>query len=270
MEIILFGLIIIIVGAFASFASGLFGIGGGVILVPTFVIIFEHFGHTAIGAHTAIGTSLAIIIPNAILSVRKQNQLGNIDLHFFKKWAIGLIPGIICGGILMFFVSGLILKILFLILLLISLATLIFKKEEKASSEVLPEPKFSLVFLGSYILSGFSVLLGIGGGSFVVPYCNSVLKFPMKKAIATSSLTGLFIGIGGTALAMASGLVQPPNVDYSIGYVNIVCFFLVLPFCLWLPPKGVAFSNKISEKKNKLLFIGLLIICILMILSKII
>ncbi len=271
MEIILFGLLILISGAIASFVSGLFGIGGGIILVPVFVIVFEHFSNVDIGTHTAVGTSLAVIIANASLSVKKQIEFGNIDFTFFKKWVIGLIFGIITSGILLFFISGMVLKILFLIMLIFGLSSLIFKKQEDPSAKIIPKPKFSLIFLGGYFISCLAVLLGIGGGSFIVAYSKTVFKFPMKKAIAIASLSGLCIGIGGTILAIITGILQPlPTIEYSVGYVNVLALLLVLPFCIWLPPKGVAFSNKISEQTNRKLFIGLLIICIVVMLVKII
>ncbi|WP_119344174.1 sulfite exporter TauE/SafE family protein [Facilibium subflavum] len=258
---------ILIAGGIAGFASGLFGIGGGVVLVPVLIVIFEHFGNPEISTHTAICTSLAIIIPNALISSIKQIQANNLDLALFKRWMIGLLIGIVIGALLMLTLSGIVLKILFLCLLIFSLFSL-FGNDKKTNG--LTRVTTAKLTIGSTVIAAFSVLLGVGGGTFTVPYCKKILRLPIKKAIAISSLSGLFIGTGGTIIATITGLVHDtPTILWSLGYLNWIVVILVLPTSLWLTPKGVMYSHKLSEKAIKYLFILLLCLCILIMLVKI-
>ncbi len=266
---LLFLLLILLSGAVAGFASGFFGIGGGVILVPIFIIVFEHFGHAGIATHTAVGTSLAIIIPNALMASKKQIALGNLDALLFKRWLPGLIIGIVIGGIAMLFIAGIILKIIFLFLLLFSMLSLFLKDTHKTPDAISTPSSTIRIAAGSSIIALLSVLMGIGGGTFIVPYCKKLLHISLKKAMAISSLSGVFIGIGGTIMAIVTGVIyQGPILPLSVGYVNWLSFLLILPMSLWITPKGVSAAHKLSESTVKKCFIGLLLVCILLLLVK--
>ena len=80
-----------LVGLGSGFASGLFGIGGGIVRIPLFVYLLPLFGvpHPVM-MHVAVGTSMALVLPSAVASTRKQLALGNLDLAFFRTWAVGI------------------------------------------------------------------------------------------------------------------------------------------------------------------------------------
>jgi len=81
-------LILIGVGALAGYVAGRFGIGGGFVLVPAFVTVFPYFGTShEVLMHAAVGTCLAVIVPGAVMSARKQYQQGNLDIRLLRSWA---------------------------------------------------------------------------------------------------------------------------------------------------------------------------------------
>src|SRR5262245_32657572 len=101
-------------GLASGFVSGLFGVGGGIIRVPLFVYLLPLFGVPhAVLMHEAVGTSIALVLPSAIASTRKQLALGNLDLAFFRTWAIGLLAGVLIGVVLLPFISAEILQAIF-------------------------------------------------------------------------------------------------------------------------------------------------------------
>ena len=269
-ELIVFGCAIMAAGALAGYASGLFGIGGGVVLVPIFILIYGFFGPVYTAAHMAVGTSLAIIIPNAIMAALKHYQLGNLDMAVFKRWVAGLLPGVVAGGVLMFFISGFILKLLFLGLLLLSMASLFSSSKEESDNQAVATSYRlgALRISGSFAIAALSVLLGIGGGAFTVPYCRRMIRLPIKEAIAISSFSSVFIGIGGTILAILTGLIHPyDTLSYSLGYVNIISVLLVMPFSIWLAPKGAEMATRMDERNSHRLFMVLLLACMAVLLG---
>src|SRR4029077_14365802 len=85
-----------LVGLASGFASGLFGIGGGIVRIPLFVYLLPLFGVAhSVMMHVAVGTSMALVLPSAIASTRKQLALGNLDLSFFRTWAVGILIGVL-------------------------------------------------------------------------------------------------------------------------------------------------------------------------------
>src|SRR5207342_1353376 len=83
-----------LVGLGSGFVSGLFGVGGGIVRIPLFVYLLPLFGVAhSVMMHVAVGTSMALVLPSAIASTRKQLALGNLDLSFFRTWAVGILIG---------------------------------------------------------------------------------------------------------------------------------------------------------------------------------
>jgi uncharacterized membrane protein YfcA len=95
-----------LVGLASGFASGLFGIGGGIVRIPLFVYLLPLFGVAhSVMMHVAVGTSMALVLPSAIASTRKQLALGNLDLSFFRTWAVGILIGVLIGTVLLPYAS---------------------------------------------------------------------------------------------------------------------------------------------------------------------
>jgi hypothetical protein len=103
-----------LVGLASGFASGLFGIGGGIVRIPIFIYLLPLFGvaHPVL-MHVAVGTSMALVLPSAVASTRKQLSLGNLDLAFFRTWAMGIFLGVLIGTALLPLASTEILQAIF-------------------------------------------------------------------------------------------------------------------------------------------------------------
>ena len=103
-----------LVGLASGFSSGLFGIGGGIVRIPIFVYLLPLFGvPPPVLMHVAVGTSMALVLPSALASTRKQVALGNLDLAFFRTWALGIFVGVLVGTAVVPFTSTEILQAIF-------------------------------------------------------------------------------------------------------------------------------------------------------------
>ncbi len=258
MEFLTYLLILLGTGAFVGFASGLLGVGGGFIMVPIQFFLLTSMGvdpNTSI--RLAFATSLAVILPTALNGAWGHWRRGAVLVvpAIFLGTA-GIIGGIVGAGI----ASNTPVVILSFIFGLLALGSALWMigskypeiKEEKSNSKP------------TYILWGFlggfsSGLLGIGGGVVMVPILNILLKFPIHKAIGTSTAFIVFASVGGIITYIFTGMGTAGLPSYSIGYVNLVQ--LVALACTSIPMAriGVKAAHRMPDKQLRYLFAILLI-----------
>jgi uncharacterized membrane protein YfcA len=256
LQIIWYFVILLVVGMVAGFTSGLFGIGGGIVLVPTLMTVLPLF-HAApdLVMHMAIGTSLALIFPGSMMASRKQFQLGNLDLKLFYFWIQTVALGIILGSVLINYISNEQLKIYFAVYLLVVTLYAIFQREPPPGVEKIPLP--GVARLAGLIVGVLSVLLGIGGGTFTVPFFH-FSHYPLKKAIALSSATGVVISFAGAIGVMISGWGQWGLPAYSVGYLHLPAFLILTPGMMIFAPLGARAAHHLPTKALKIFYIGFL------------
>lgn len=240
-------------GILAGFTAGLFGIGGGVVLVPAMMTLFPHF-HTSqeVVMHMAVGTSLGLILPGAAMASRKQYQLGNLDLALLFRWIGMVVLGVVAGSILINFISTEELKIFFSLYLLGVTVYSVLQPELPGEGERVPGALWMKIT--GFLIGGISVLLGIGGGTFTVPFFK-FSHYPLKKSIALSTATGFFIGLGGMLGAIGNGLGDPGRTPWSLGYVNVPAFLLLTPGMMIFAPLGARTAHHLPNRPLKILYI---------------
>ncbi|WP_423063195.1 sulfite exporter TauE/SafE family protein [Candidiatus Paracoxiella cheracis] len=251
-------LALIVAGIIAGYSGGLFGIGGGAVLVPVFLTIFPFVGtaHAAV-MHIAVGTSLALLVPNTLVAFLKQYKMGNIDFNLLKRWLPFVVVGATIGASVVEFIPTVYLKVIFATYLYASFMFIALKKE--VAKEFEGKPHGYSIGIAGILIGCFSVFLGMGGGTFTVPY-TQLHNYPMRKAIALSSATGVFIGIIGTIGVIISGLHVPGRAPHSLGFVNVIAFIIVLPFIIFFSPYGVRTANRLKRKNLKRMYAAFLLI----------
>ena len=160
-------LVYFLLGAVAGLASGLFGIGGGIVIVPILLLSFAAQGISPeVATHVAIATSLACIAVTSFSSIYTHYQKGVLDWRIIKL----LIPGIVTGSLIgtLFFVSleALLLQVLLGGFLIISGLQMLIKRSEGTQVASLKPPVLMLSGIG---IGGISSLFGVGGGVFTTP-----------------------------------------------------------------------------------------------------
>jgi uncharacterized membrane protein YfcA len=245
----------LLLGALAGLLAGLFGIGGGIIIVPVFAWLFEIAGFPAEKTMLlAIATSLATIIPTSIASSLAHHRRQNLIISWVKK----LLPGIVAGSFMMTVVaphlSAALLRNLFILYLLYVATTLFLQKKPVFWVE---NPWPGMDFMAAMIIGGLSTLLGIGGGTLNVPYLLG-RNLEMKNAVAVSSACGLPIAITGSLGYILAGWNQPDLPSYSSGYIYWPAFLGVTLTSIFTASVGAKIASHLPAQHLKRYFALLL------------
>lgn len=219
MELIIF----VVIGALAGFAAGLFGIGGGTIIVPLLYVVFTKMGYNSqVVMHMALGTSLATIVVTSISSSIAHHKKGAVIWPLFRNLAPGMVIGSFLGAGIAAFLSGANLQVIIgLFVMWVSYKMLAGSRLMVHHEAVLPSGMNQL-FAGSGI-GVASAIFGIGGGSLTVPYLSHY-NVIMQKAVGTSAACGFPIALAGAIGFMFFGIKEQVSVPHSIGYVHVYAF----------------------------------------------
>ena len=262
----IFILYYLIAGAFAGILAGLFGIGGGMIIVPALIYIFKAQGvPEAALTHIGIGTSLATIIVTSISSLRAHNSRGAVNWSVWKRMAPGLVIGSLLGAAIASIIHGNSLQAIIGVgAFLVGLKMLFMKNKtlEKNDFSKLPSPA-GQTGLGSFI-GIVSAIFGIGGGTLTVPilsYCG--LK--IKNAVGTSAACGLPIASAGAIGFFIFGQFIDDNVKTALpsgifGFVHIYAFLCVSLASFFTARIGAKLAHKLPAATLKKAFAVLLLI----------
>ena len=257
-------LIFLIIGALAGFAAGLFGVGGGTIIVPLLFIVFTQMDYSPDNVmHLALGTSLATIIITSISSLMAHNKKGAVMWPVFKNLAPGLAIGCFLGAGIAGKLSGLYLQLIvgvFLLWVAFNMFTGGKKKVESNAANTndtnhtntaLPSKPKQLAAGG--VIGIASAIFGIGGGSLTVPYLTRY-GVVMQKAVGTSAACGLPIAIAGALGFMFFGMQQQVDVPNTIGFVHIYAFLGISIMSFFTAKVGAKVAHMLSPELLKKCF----------------
>lgn len=246
--------VLMIAGLFAGFVAGLFGIGGGFVVVPALLVVFTFFGVPSdIVTHMAIGTSLATIIVTSLRSFTSHRKRGSVDEYIIRDWTPWLIAGVVVGIILARYMDGRSLKWVFslgVFLMGIHFITPVFKPKKPISDEM---PKGVVLAGIASFLGGFSALLGIGGGTIAVLVMTSCGR-KIHQAVGTAAGFGTIIAIPGAIGFMALGWNVPGRPIGSFGYVNLIAFFSIVTMSYLTAPLGARAAHSLDAVALKRVF----------------
>lgn len=252
-------------GAVAGFAAGLFGIGGGFVVVPALMAMLPLLGGSkAELAHVAIGTSLATIVITSLRSVQAHARRGAVEFDVLKTWAPWIVVGVGFGVLLASRISSEGLVLIFGIgVVLMGFHFLFPILSGKHLSDHMPSGYGRAAIATG--LGTFSSLLGIGGGTIttiVMTLCGRTIH----RSIATASGVGFIIAVPGMLGFMAIGLESKDLPFGSVGFVNIPAALAIVTTSVISAPWGAAAAHKLSPSLLKrtfgvyLFFIGYLMI----------
>lgn len=254
----------LVAGAFAGLLAGLFGIGGGFVVVPALAAVFtilstsDHPMSDDKIMHVAIGTSLATIIFTSLRSVQAHAKRGAVDFNILKQWAPWVVLGVVLGLGVARFLDGKSLKIIFGVGVFIMAWHFLFPILSKRTvSNEMPKG-VTRGGLGSF-LGGFCTLLGIGGGTPAI-LIMTLSGQPVHRAIATAAGFGTIIAVPGTIGSIISGLGEPGLPFGSIGYVNVVAMLAIISMSMITAPIGAALAHSLDSAKLKKA-LGIYLLC---------
>jgi uncharacterized membrane protein YfcA len=251
-EWIMLAAAMLITGCVAGILAGLFGIGGGIVIVPVLEGTLAFLGvDAAIRMHIAVATSLATIIPTSISSARAHHKRGAVDVDLVKRWAVYVLAGALLGTWIASQMHSRTLAIFFAVIVFFVALKMIFVPDGRNLTQDVPRGPW--VFGIPAFIGCASSMMGIGGGTFSVTTLT-LFNQPIHRAVGTASLIGLVISLPGTIGFIISGYGDPRLPPGSIGYVNLIGLALISPVTILAAPLGAKFAHGISSRKLSLLF----------------
>jgi uncharacterized membrane protein YfcA len=253
-------LLLLATGALAGFLAGIFGIGGGAVLVP---VLYECFRIAGVPLDArmplCIGTSLAIIIPTSIRSWQAHHKRGSVDMEILRKWALPVLVGVILGSVIARYAPERLFKYVFVGVAWSAAARLLLGKENWRLGDEMPKGLFMKVY--GLFIGLLSTLMGIGGGLF----SNLLMTFygrPIHQAIGTSAGLAVLISIPGALGYIYAGWpaaarfpeVAALQLPFAIGYISLIGAVLVMPTSLLVAPLGVRVAHLLTKRKLEMAF----------------
>jgi uncharacterized membrane protein YfcA len=246
-------LLILAGGLVTGLLAGLFGIGGGGIIVP---ILYEVFGALGVPADVrlqlCVGTSIAIIVPTNVRSLMIHRRQGAVLMDVVRVAAIPAIIGVAIGSAIAAFAPAAVLKLAFVAVASVISAKLLFGRDSWKVADDFPGPAAILGY--GFVVGLAASLMGISGGSI----SNMILTLfgkPIRQAVATSAGLGLPITVAGVIGYMLAGLPHQADMPpLSIGFVSFVGIALMAPVSSLVAPFGARLAHVLPPRRLEIAF----------------
>jgi uncharacterized membrane protein YfcA len=252
-EIVLLAAWIAGAGILVGVLAGLFGIGGGAIIVPVLYEVFRALDVPEdVRMQMCIGTSLAIIIPTTVRSYLEHKKKGAVIPEVVRLWSLPAVGGVVIGAVIAFFAPPALFKVVFVVFALFVAARMLFGTDRWNLGSELPGAGTQGFF--GFITGLISSLVGVSGGSV----SNALLTLygqPLQRAVATSAGVGVPITIAGTIGYMLAGwprMAQLPPL--SIGFVSVIGFVLMAPVSSYTAVFGVRLAHWLPRRGLEIAF----------------
>ena len=251
-------LIFAALGVIAGLLAGLFGIGGGLVIVPVLIGTFINLGFNLdIVVHMAIGSAIACIIFTGLSSAKAHNDKNSINFVHFKPVAFGITFGALAGALFAVQIKGTVLKFVIALFILLMGIKILFNIN--FSSKKIEHNNKRSLFAGS-LIGFFSSILGIGGGVFSVPYFKSS-GLNLTTSIGTSAACGIPIAIFGTIGYVLAGIGLSDMPKYSFGYIYGPAVLGVSMTSIFAAKYGADLAHYLSQDTlNRLLAVWFFIV----------
>lgn len=249
--------VLILIGAVAGTLAGLLGIGGGAIIVPVLVVVFERQG-VATGPlmQAAIGTSMATIVFTAVSATLAHHRRGSIRWRTFWDMTPGVVIGALVGVSIAHWLPSKALKVLFGVFLLLIAARMAWPTLPQTSRPMLSRRWLAAVGGSIGILSS---LFGIGGASMSIPFLTWC-GLSAAEVVGTSAAMGIPIAAAGTAGYIVAGLGAADLPPLSVGYIVLPAFGGIVVASTLFAPLGARLAHRVSPATLRRLFAVLLVI----------
>ena len=252
-ELLWLAVAVMAAGIVTGLLAGLFGIGGGAVIVPVLFEVFRISGvPEEIRMQLCVGTSLAIIVPTAVRSYRTHRAKGMVIAEVMRAWTWPAVVGVALGSAAAAFAPPWLFKIAFVLIAGVIATKLLIGRENWVLGRQFPGP-FAMAFCG-FMVGLASSLMGISGGSLAT-MAMTLYGTPIHNAVATSAGLGVPITIVGTVGYILAGLphqnMLPP---LSIGFVWAIGVVLIAPISSYIAPVGARLAHALPKRQLEIGF----------------
>jgi uncharacterized membrane protein YfcA len=240
-----------LLGCFSGFIAGLFGVGGGLTIVPILFMLFSAQGFPPEHLmHLSLGTSMATIVVTSVSSMRAHHGHGAVRWEIVRAMAPGLVLGTLGGSMFASLVPTRPLAIAFTAIVYYASVQMVLDFKPKPTRGM---PRAAWIFAVGTLIGIVSSLVAAGGGFLSIPYMvwhNVVIH----QAVGTSAALGLPIAVAGTIGFLASGWNAPGLPAFSLGYVYLPAFIGVAAMTMLIAPFGARTAHRLPVKQLKRAF----------------
>ena len=245
-------MILLLAGSLAGIMAGMLGIGGGMILVPLLVFVFDLMKVSeALIPHLAIGTSLTTIVVTSLFSAKAHLKRGSFDKELLKHSIMPTTLGAGFGGLLAGSISGMVLVMIFGFMAVVVSVRMMMPS--KIHNENHQEPNRFLIGNLTGLTGMISAMVGIGGGAMNVPLLN-MMGIKIHQAVGTSASIGFMIALPGAIGFIVSGWEKPNLPEFSFGFIHWLAALCICLMTAIFAPLGATISHKLNAKKLKQVF----------------
>jgi uncharacterized membrane protein YfcA len=253
---------LLVAGAATGILAGVFGVGGGILIVPVLYELFRSIGVVEeVRMPLAIGSSLAIIIPTSIRSFRAHLAKGAVDRELLKAWAVPVVVGVVLGTLVARIAPPIVFKALFIGIASFTCVRLLLARDNWVLKGEMPQGLPLKLYGG--VIGLLSSLMGIGGGQLCNVYMM-LYRRPIHQAVATSSGLGVLISIPGALGYVYAGW---PKMDvlpaFSLGFVSLIGVALFVPTSMLTVKLGVNLAHRLPKRQLERAF-GLFLLAVIL------
>ena len=238
-------------GALTGILAGVFGVGGGALIVP---VLYELFRFLDVPEETrmplCVGTSLAVIIPTSLRSFRAHRARGAVDMKILRAWVVPTILGVLLGSFVARYAPPALFKIAFITIAGLASTRLILNLKWHLGDAV-PEGLPLTIF--GFVNAFLSALMGIGGGQLATMFMTFYGR-TIHQAVATSSGVGVLISIPGAIGFVLAGWDKPFLPPLSLGFVSLIGVAAFAPVSVLTAPLGVRLAHALTKRKLEMAF----------------
>jgi uncharacterized protein len=247
-ELVWLAAAILVAGVVTGLLAGLFGVGGGAVIVPVLFEVFRLLGvPEEVRMQLCVGTSMAIIVPTALRSYQTHRATGLVIPDVLRTWSVPAVAGVALGSVVAAFAPSGVFEAAFVLIAGVIATRLLLGGDNWVVGRGLPgrAPMYGYGFL----IGLASSLMGISGGSLA----TMVLTFysqPIHMAVATSAGIGVPITIAGTVGYVLAGLPdQTALPPLSLGFVSLIGFVMIAPISSWVAPMGARIAHALRRRQ---------------------
>jgi uncharacterized protein len=257
-ELLLYGSIYAFIGIFAGLMAGIFGIGGGILVVPGLVLIFQlnQLVPESLVMYVAAGTSLTVMIFTSLVSIKAHHKIAAILWPVFNKLWPGIVLGVITGALLAEFIPTYWLKFILAVFLLFIAFKMLTKHHAR------PHVHFPANWINkliTFLIGMKSGLLGIGGGTLIIPYL-AYCGVKTRQIPPVSNLCTLIVGFIGALVFLITGRKEMAAIPYATGYIYWPAVLLIAIPSSIIAPLGAKLNYLLPVKQLKYAFIVILLL----------
>jgi uncharacterized protein len=240
-------------GIVTGILAGLFGVGGGAVIVPVLFEVFRVVGvPEEVRMQLCVGTSMAIIVPTALRSYRAHRATGLVIPDVLRTWSVPAIAGVALGSVSAAFAPGGVFEAAFVVIAGVIATRLLLGGDNRVLGRDLPG-RLAMSSYG-FLIGLASSLMGISGGSLATMVLTVYGK-PIHKAVATSAGIGVPITTAGAVGYVLAGLPHQMALPFlSLGFVSLIGVALIAPISSWVAPMGARLAHALPRRQLEIAF----------------